>query len=342
MRTDPTKVPGSTGVRPDTKSLRDFGIRADTKPLDFGTRTDTKPLDDFGMRTDIKTPPEHKPEEILLEEPTDTDEFDLEEISDADELDVEVLPKTRKKSSVNMNFLAGRNFKIAMIIGSIAMLVVLFLISPVFLIEEVIVLGNNRVSEWDIIDDVGNTGNIMLFNNRRARRQIMSNLMIENVSFRRDFPGRLYVIVQERRLSAFVEHSPGSFLALDNMGRVLDIGVTIDEPLPILEGLQFTRWQLGQVLEVPNPMDFAAVVQYTQLLVAYDLIHRVSHIHVADSSNIRILVNYWEFQVGGSADADKKVRTIAAMLEASPDLEIMRGFVCIREIRPEYFFVLLQ
>jgi len=338
MRTDPTKVPGSTGVRLDTKSLRDFGIR-----------TDTKPLGDVGILLDTKTLPEHEPEEVLPEDlPEEADEFDLEEVPDdtddgIDKFDIEEdLPLPRKKSSVNMDFLAGRNFKIAMATGSMVMLVVLFLISPVFLIEEVVVLGNNRVSEWEIIDEVGNTGNIMLFNNRRARRQIMSNLMIEDVSFRRDFPGRLYVIVQERRLSAFVEHSPGSFLALDNVGRVLETGVIMDEPLPILVGLQFTRWQLGEILEVPNPTDFATVVQYTQLLVAYDLIHHVTHMHVSDSSNIRILVNYWEFQVGGSADADEKVRTIAAMLDATPDLGVMRGFVCVREIRPEYFFVFLQ
>ena len=240
--------------------------------------------------------------------------------------------------------LRGKKFKAAIVVGTFVLLIILVLISPFFFVQEIIVIGNVRVSQADILNrlDLSNTSNILMFNTRYARRRIMGNLYIGEVIFRRDLPGRLYVTVRERRPSAYVEHMPGSFLVLDDFGRVLEIRQSFSEPLPLLEGLRFTSWQLGEILEVPNATDFSAIVHYTQLLVTHDLIHRITHINVADPSNIRILVNYMEFHVGCAADADYKVRTIVAMLEQSPYAGNIRGFVDMRERRAEYFFVLLQ
>ena len=238
----------------------------------------------------------------------------------------------------------GRKFKVAVVIGGIMLAGVLALVSPIFLVQEVVIQGNVRISQSEIRErlEIGNNSNILMFNTGAARNRILGNFYIGDVSFRRDLPGRLYVTVQERRLSAYIEHTPGNFLVLDDAGRVLEIRSNLVEPLPLLEGVQFTRFQLGEVLEVQNATDFANIVHYTQLLIRHDLIHRVTHINVADPANIRILVNYMEFHVGGVADADEKVRTIAAMLEQSPDAGIMRGFVDMRVRRSEYFFVLLQ
>lgn len=238
----------------------------------------------------------------------------------------------------------GLKFKIAMVIGGIALALVLVLVSPIFHVREVVVLGNHRVCETDIkarLNIAGNS-NIFLINWGNARRAILGNLHIEDVSFSRELPGRLYVSIQERRLSAYVEHEPGSFLFLDENGRVLEIRNYITELLPRLDGLQFTRFQLGEILEVSDEINFINIMQYTQLLTLHGLINQITHINVSDPANIRILVNYLEFHVGGIQDADAKVRTIAEKLYRLPNAHIIRGFVDIREIRSEYFLVLLQ
>jgi len=241
-----------------------------------------------------------------------------------------------------MNF-KGRKFKIAVVIGGIMLAAVLFLVSPVFYIQEVVIQGNSRISSADIEQKLGlnSTSNILLLNTGAARRRIMGNLYIGNVSFRRDLPRRLYVTVFERRPSAYVEHM-GNFLVLDDFGRVLKVRSNIQETLPLLEGLQFTRSQLGEILDVSNATDFDSVVLYTQLLVNYGLIHHISHINVSDPSNIRILVNYLEFHVGGSADADEKVRAIVEVLDRLPDAGRTRGFVDMRDTRAQFSLELLQ
>jgi len=242
-----------------------------------------------------------------------------------------------------MNF-KGRKFKVTVVIGGIMLACVLVLVSPLFHVQEIVIQGTVRVCQTEIRDRLGldNGNNILMFNPRSARDRIMGNLHVGDVNFVRDMPGRLYVIIRERRPSAYVEHTPGNFLVLDDSGRVLEIRHHMDVSLPLLEGLQFTRYQLGEILEVTNTTDFSSIVHYTQLLITHNLIHTITHINVSDPSNIRILVDYMEFHVGCTTDADYKVRAISQMLEVSPGAGIMRGYVDMRVRRPEYFFVLLQ
>jgi len=237
----------------------------------------------------------------------------------------------------------GKRFVIVIIICAIVLVGAVGLISPIFHIQEIVVQGTVRVCQTEIRDrlrlEIGD--NILMFNAANARERILGNPNIGNVTFVRDMPDRLYVVVHERRPSAYVEHV-SNFLVLDDVGYVLDVRRHMDVSLPLLEGLQFTRYQLGEVLEVANPTDFSAIVHYTQLLITHDLLHTITHINVSDPTNIRILANYMEFHVGCTTDADYKVRTIGQMLEASPSAGIMRGYVDMRVRRPEYFFVLLQ
>lgn len=240
--------------------------------------------------------------------------------------------------------MSNTKFRVATIVGIIALAIVLFLVSPYFDIREVIVSGNNTVSQADILArlNVNTTTNILFLNTNAARRRIMENLYIGDVDFVREMPNRLYVNVHERRLTAFIEHMPGSFLFLDDFGRVLEVRSYTTEPLPILEGVQFTRFRLGEVLEVPDAASFSVVVQYAQLLNQHDLINRVTHMNVSDPTNIRIMIGYKEFNVGDVMGADEKIRTIVAILENLPDAERMRGFANIRQNQTEHFFEMLQ
>jgi len=239
----------------------------------------------------------------------------------------------------------GWKFKATLIIAGAMLAAVLFLVSPFFHVDEVIVLGNSRVNDADILNrlNISNTSNILLLDTAAARQRIMGNLFIGDVSFRRDLPRRLYVTVHERRASAYVQHAPGTFLVLDDAGRVVEIRSQKREALPLLEGLPINRFQLGELLEAANETDFVAVVQYTQLLTIHDLIHRITHIDVSDPDNIRILVDYTEFHMGsGVADADMKVRTIVAVLEEKPDANLRRGIFHMRSITSDFFFEILQ
>lgn len=224
-----------------------------------------------------------------------------------------------------------------------AALVLAFLFSPVFHISNVIITGNFRTESEEIIGRlrIHETSNIIFFRTWAARERLMENFFIGNVTFRRELPNILHVHIDERRLAAYVEHL-GFYIYLDDFGRVVDIRRYMLEPRPTLVGLNIRSFQLGELLDVPDTIAFHAVVHYSMLMYHHGLIERITNMDVSDPHNIRILVNYWEFKVGGVLRADENVRTIIAMLEAMPGAETMRGTADLRGPGPMFFFEILQ
>lgn len=232
-------------------------------------------------------------------------------------------------------------FILAAIITLLVSVVLLLLLSPIFRIEQVAVSGNFRVSINEIHErlDIGENTHLFLFNTNAAAERLMENLYIGYAEFVRAVPNRLYVNITERRLTAYFEHMPGSFLYLDDIGRVLEMRTYFTEPLPVLVGLYFTRFQLGEILDVPDTAAFSVIVQYAQLLNHHGIINYVSHIDVSDAANIRIIVNnVMIVNVGGITDADEKVRTIAAILELFPPDEAIPGYIDLRDVGRFYIF----
>ena len=236
----------------------------------------------------------------------------------------------------------SRRFKIILTLCVVAFAATLFLFSPFFYVREINVSGNSIVSREEILERVGAdfTTNLMFFNFSAARKRVVENLYIADIIFTRDLPGRLYIEVRERRVAAFVEHTPGSFLYIDEHGRVLEIRPMINQPLPIVTGLNFTRFALGEVLEVPDRTAFSIVTRYAQLIYRHGLAGRVTNIDVSDTANTRIFIGDVEFIVGGIHDADAKVRDIVGLLPEFEEAGLTRGYVDIRVIRDVYFFVI--
>ncbi|MCL2500353.1 MAG: FtsQ-type POTRA domain-containing protein [Defluviitaleaceae bacterium] len=219
----------------------------------------------------------------------------------------------------------------------------MFLLSPYFSVREIVISGNAAVNRMEIEDrmDVVTGDNILLINTSAARRRIMENLYVDDVSFERELPGRLIVTIRERRLIAYVEHTPGSFLFIDETGRVLEVRTFFTDPLPLVTGLKFSSFQLGERLNVPNRAAFGIVTLYAQSLQRHSLIHSVTHIDVTDIYNTRLRFSNIEFNVGDARDADEKVRVMVEILLSLPNVASYRGTVDLREISDQYFLSII-
>ena len=219
----------------------------------------------------------------------------------------------------------------------------LLVISPVFFITDINISGNDLVTTYEIQAHlgIGNRQSLLFYNIGNAQRLILQNFYISEVSFTRSLPRTLNVYITERRPIAYVEHA-GMFLLLDDYGMVLEITPEMARRVPLLNGLNITHFQLGREIEIPDNTAFNSVVLYALLLNHHGLIDNVTYMDVSDTNNIRILINYLEFNVGDVVDADEKVRTIIAMLESTPNVEILRGFVSMRRIDRQYFLEILQ
>jgi hypothetical protein len=234
-------------------------------------------------------------------------------------------------------------FKITLTICIILLGAILFLISPYFAVRDIVITGNATVTKSEVEDrlDVVTGDNILLINTAAARRRIMENLYIDSVTFERTLPDKLTVTIRERRLIAYVEHTPGSFLFIDESGRVLEVRTFFTDPLPLVTGLSFSSFQLGERLDVPNRAAFGIVTQYAQALQRQGLIRNVTHIDVTDTYNTRLRFANVEFNVGDARDAEEKVRVIVEILLRMPDTASYRGIVDLREIADQYVFTII-
>ncbi|MDR1665301.1 MAG: FtsQ-type POTRA domain-containing protein [Clostridiales bacterium] len=236
-----------------------------------------------------------------------------------------------------------KRYVLAFIAGALALAAVLFLFSPFFFIEEIVVDGNVNFTKEEIINRSGivSSSNLFLLNTSEVRDSIMENLYIEDVAFKKEFPNKITLHVTERHLSGYVEYMQGKYLYIDENGRVLEIKTYFTEKLPIVSGLKFESARLGEVLEVDDANAFKVMVRYARLLSKYELADNVSRIDISDSDNTRIMLYHIEFNVGGDRDADEKIRTMKEIEANLPNVSIINGFIDLSVIRSQYICEIL-
>ena len=217
---------------------------------------------------------------------------------------------------------------------------ILFIRLPFFRLADITLSGNFQIEEEDILSRARLDGpvNFFLFNHNRARRYIMENPYVDQVSFRRIFPGTLEINIRERFLSGYIEYLEGMFLYIDENGRVLEVRSYMKEALPIITGLRFSHIHLGELLEVDNPEAFSTVVTFARLLNRHELTDIISQIDVSDPNNTRIRLYNIEIYLGDTQHAHEKILTLREIVNEWPVVRDARGFLDLRELSSDYIF----
>lgn len=230
--------------------------------------------------------------------------------------------------------------KILITAGCAVLLTALFMFSPFFHFTDISVEGNFQIETDEILYRAGLDAetNFFLFNTRRARRYIKENHFIEHVQFVRTFPDTIEILVQERFLSGFIEYLEGTFLYIDENGRLLQVRSYARQDLPRITGLQPAQVHLGQQLEVDDPAAFTTVMIYAKLLNRHGLMDIISHIDISDTENIRIRLYNIEVYLGNTDNAHEKILTLREIVNEWPVVSNARGFLDLREPGTEFIF----
>ena len=224
-------------------------------------------------------------------------------------------------------------FKVLLSVVIVLTAGILLIFSPLFNFQYITVSGNFQIETEEILERAGlaDSANFFLFSPRRADTHIKKNLYIEQVTFRRVFPHTLEIRVQERFLSGFVEHINGMFLYIDENGRVLEVRSYKSEDLPVITGLRFSHFHLGQVLDVDNPEAFGSVVTYSRLLNRHNLVDVITQLDVSDPNNTRLRLFDIEVYLGDITNAQEKILTLREIVDVWPLVQDIRGFLDLRE-----------
>ena len=122
----------------------------------------------------------------------------------------------------------------------------------------------------------------------------------------------------------------GSYLYIDETGRVLDVQEACHETLPVVKGLAFGSFTLGEVIPVENPEALDVVLNISQLMEKYELLDLVVEIDVSNPKSIYAYVNQVQIILGDMENGDTKIRYMAEVMKTIPKED--RGTLDLSEL----------
>ncbi len=165
--------------------------------------------------------------------------------------------------------------------------------APIFDIKTVFCVGQEQMSEAEILDiakvKVGN--NIFSTNIRAIKRRLGDNPQIAESNVRRLFPNKVKIWVKEAKVSAYLEHEK-RFLCIDKNGKIIKIleGEKTQEPpnAAKLEGVEVANSDAGKNIAAQDDARAGELFECMEILSQLDMLERVNYINFGDLSDIKI------------------------------------------------------
>ena len=169
---------------------------------------------------------------------------------------------------------------VAIIIGGICFA----LISPIFNITDIQVIGNNKINSDTIISlsqlQIGQ--NIFRFNKNKVVNEIKTNAYVENTKIKRKIPNKIEIIIEEREQNYNVEFLNG-YAYINNQGYILEIAEQKLD-LPVIMGITTPQEQVvaGNRLNDEDLEKLETVIQIMNICKSYELDKKVSSIDITN------------------------------------------------------------
>ena len=215
-----------------------------------------------------------------------------------------------------------RNFRIIkylMLICLFIALIIITMFSPIFNIKNVVVTGNEKITENEIISlsQVQLEENIYKINKYKTIKMIKENAYIEDVTIKRKLPSELQISIVERKPAFLIEYG-ASFVYIDNQGYMLEINTEKLE-LPILQGLQTESAEFiaGNRLNNNDLQKMNTLLKIMEISQNNDIASLITRIDIEDEKNYKILFETKEktAYIGDDSNLHTKILTVKAILE---------------------------
>ncbi|NCC16279.1 MAG: FtsQ-type POTRA domain-containing protein [Clostridia bacterium] len=233
----------------------------------------------------------------------------------------------------------GRRFTPKLIIGFLLLVIMVagVLFSPLFAVKEIKEEGAEHYTATELAEmiSLSHGENLILFGKGRAREILEQDPYIETAKLKIALPHTMVIQVKERKVRGYVPYM-GAYLYIDKEGRVLETQNAYHEALPIVTGLKFDSFLLGEVLPVENKDALQVVLQMSQMMKKYNLLDIVVEIDVTDPQDVYAYVNKVEIRLGDMKDADQKVCILGEIMKTIPQED--RGTLDLRDLKKPIIF----
>lgn len=228
-----------------------------------------------------------------------------------------------------------------MTVAIIALIAILLMLCPWFNITQKNVIGAESVSAEKILSEAGLSGdnvNLFAFNKHKAIQKLKSSPYIEGVKITRRLPNTINITVNERKIRGYVPYLK-KFIYIDDNGLVLDVQSSYKQPRPIVNGLDFNTFTLGEKLPVSDERAFNTIVELSKLMTKQELLETVIKVDVSDAENIKLYVNNMIVYFGDINDGNEKLATLKEIVKKIPKED--KGFLYLENIdeQPRFEFM---
>ena len=210
---------------------------------------------------------------------------------------------------------------VAIIIGGICFA----LISPIFNITDIQVIGNNKINSDTIISlsqlQIGQ--NIFRFNKNKVVNEIKTNAYVENTKIKRKIPNKIEIIIEEREQNYNVEFLNG-YAYINNQGYILEIAEQKLD-LPVIMEITTPQEQVvaGNRLNDEDLEKLETVIQIMNICKSYELDKKVSSIDITNKNDY---IMYMEeekktIHLGNDSNLTNKMLYVPAILKENQGKE---------------------
>ncbi len=215
------------------------------------------------------------------------------------------------------------SIKIFLGICAAALIIMGIMLCPYFYIKTINITGNGIVSRDEILKILelseSNKTNLYAFNSYAGKEKLFKNPYIKSVEFTRTFPDTLEISIIERKPCGYIPYT-NTFLFMDDEGRILDSKSSYTTPLPVVYGLDFDTFTLGEKLNVEQPEKLNIVVELSKLMKTYKIINDVVRVNVLNPDEIHLYVNKVDVVLGEFTDVNWKIGALSEIIKKlSPD-----------------------
>ncbi|MCQ2749164.1 MAG: FtsQ-type POTRA domain-containing protein [Clostridia bacterium] len=255
--------------------------------------------------------------------------------------------KESKKEEINLDTLGVERAKepidvekiiitTIIVMGSILVLLAALYFLPIFRVKEVNVSGLSTVSQEDIEKAIGydKEKNLFILLMGGIKEKVLTIPEVKDVQYKLEGLRTLNIKVNEIRVAGYIPYL-NEYVYIDSDGKVVDISREKREGIPLIEGLDFSSFSLGKLLDVSNEESLKIIIEVTNVLNKYDISSMIDSIDVNDSENISLFVGSIEVGIGTIEECDHKIRMA---MEAIKNLEGAKGYLDVNSSNEKIYF----
>lgn len=198
-------------------------------------------------------------------------------------------------------------------------LVVITMFSPIFNIKNITVIGNEKITENEIISlsQIQLEENIYKIIKSKVKKNIKENSYIENVTIKRKLPSQIQINIEERKPTFMVEYG-ASYIYIDKQGYILEIS---EEPinLPILQGIQTEseKFNAGARLNNEDLEKLNTVLKIVELAKNNDILELINRIDIENNKDYKLILETKgkTVYIGDETNLSTKLLNVKAIIE---------------------------